>query len=116
MNGQLVPMSSLPSKGRTYPADLEIYVKPISVKDQMDLDRYNQSISEYYRILLKGVECQTPMVEFNKESLLLGDVQYLDLIRRLFSKDPEEEIEISDVCPNYLTGDCNNPPVTSFSF
>ena len=36
MEGQLVALDVLPSKGEIYPKDIEIYVKPLSIKQQMD--------------------------------------------------------------------------------
>jgi hypothetical protein len=36
MDGQLVELLNLPSKGYSYPKDIEIYVKPLSIKEQID--------------------------------------------------------------------------------
>lgn len=103
MEGQLVPLTVLPSKGKPYPQDMEIYVKPLSVKQQMDMDRFGISQAEYYQILLNGV---TIRGDFDKADLLFYDVHFIDLIRRLYTFDPEEKITIKDVsCSNpYCTG------------
>ena len=55
MEGQLIPLTQLPSKGKPYPKDIEIYVQPLVIKDQMDMDRYGVSQAEYYQILLNGI-------------------------------------------------------------
>ena len=33
MEGQLVPLGNLPSKGKPYPEDIEIYVRPLNIKE-----------------------------------------------------------------------------------
>ena len=99
MEGQLISLLQLPSKGKQYPQDIEIYVKPLAIKDQMDMDRYGISQAEYYQILLNGI---TIKGDFNKEDLLFYDVHFMDLVRRLFTFDPEEKITIKDVM-------CSNP-------
>ena len=99
MEGQLVPLAQLPSKGKPYPDDIEIYVRPLKIKEQMDMDRFGVSQAEYYQILLNGI---TIRGDFDKADLLFYDVHFLDLIRRLYTFDPEEEIMIKDI-------DCSNP-------
>lgn len=99
MEGQLVSLNCLPSKGMIYPQDIEIYVKPLSIKQQMDMDRYGISQAEYYNILLQGV---TVRGNFDKNELLFYDVHFLDLIRRLYTFDPEEKIIMKGV-------NCSNP-------
>jgi hypothetical protein len=99
MEGQLVPLTQLPSKGKPYPQDIEIYVRPLSIKEQMDMDRYGVSQAEYYQILLNGI---TVKGDFDKADLLFYDVHFLDLIRRLYTFDPEEKIVIRDIS-------CSNP-------
>lgn len=103
MDGQLVKLEQLPSKGKVYPQDIEIYVEPLPARQQMDMDRYGISQAEYYNILLKGIHIRG---EFDKNDLLFYDVHFLDLIRRLFTFDPEEKITIKDVpCENpYCNG------------
>lgn len=106
MEGQLVALSQLPSKGKTYPKDIEIYVRPLSVKQQMDMDRYGVSQAEYYQILLSGI---TIRGDFDKNELLFYDVHFLDLVRRLYTFDPEEKISVKNVhCSNpYCNGELN---------
>ena len=82
MSGILVPLSKLPSQGVAYPKDLEVYVRPLSIGDQLDMDRYGISDSEYFKTLLKGVEVRTAE-PFYRNNLLHFDVQFLDLVRRL---------------------------------
>ena len=95
MDGQFVSMDSLPSKGKVYPEGIEIYVKPLTIKEQMEMDRYGVTESEYFRTLLKGISIHG---EFDKGNLLFHDVQFLDLVRRLYTFDIEEEIQIDAQC------------------
>ena len=95
MDGQFVSVDSLPSKGRPYPEDIEIYVKPLTIKEQMEMDRYGITEAEYFKILLSGISVRG---EFDKGNLLFHDVQFLDLVRRLYTFDIEEEIQIDTVC------------------
>ena len=96
MDGQRVDLLQLPSKGYGYPKDIEIYVKPLSVKEQIDMERYGISDAEYFRILLGGI---TIHGDFNKNNLLHSDVQFMDIVRRLFSYDTRDKITIEDcVC------------------
>ena len=99
MEGQLIPLTQLPSKGKPYPKDIEIYVQPLVIKDQMDMDRYGVSQAEYYQILLDGI---TIKGDYDKGDLLFYDVHFMDLVRRLFTFDPEEKISIKNVA-------CTNP-------
>ena len=109
MEGQLVPLGNLPSKGKPYPENIEIYVRPLNIKEQMDMDRYGVSQAEYYQILLNGI---TVRGAFDKADLLFYDVHFLDLVRRLFTFDPEEEISITDIkCTNPF---CNGKLKASF--
>ena len=71
--GQNVTLESLPSKGRTYPEDLEIFVKPLSIKEQMDMSRFGITEAEYFRVLLNGITCVSES-NFPKKSLYLHDV------------------------------------------
>ena len=91
MDGQLVLPKNLPSRGYGYPKDLEIYVKPLSIKEQIDMERYGISDSEYFKMVLDGISLRG---NFNKNDLLHSDVQFLDLVRRLYSFDINEEITI----------------------
>lgn len=93
MDGQLVELKTLPSKGYSYPKDIEIYVKPLSVKEQIDMERFGISDAEYFRIILNGI---TIHGDFNKNDLLHSDVQFIDVARRLFSFDLKDKIRIED--------------------
>ena len=107
MDGQLVSLAQLPSKGKPYPNGIEIYVRPLSIKQQMDMDRYGVSQAEYYQILLDGVTIRGE--EFDKYDLLFYDVHFIDLVRRLFTFDPEEKITINNiVCGNAF---CDNKKI-----
>lgn len=97
MDGQRVDFHYLPSKGVKYPDDIEIYVKPLSVKEQIDMERYGISDAEYFQIILDGI---TIKGNFNKNNLLHSDVQFMDVIRRLFTFDTDDAITIKDYeCP-----------------
>ena len=97
MDGQRVDFEFLPSKGIVYPEDIEIYVAPLSIKEQIDMERYGISDAEYFQILLNGV---TIHGNFNKNNLLHSDVQFMDIIRRLYTFDIEDSITIKDYeCP-----------------
>ena len=100
MSGVLVPLDHLPSKGFTYPKDLEIKVSPMSIKDQIDMDRYGISDSDYFKILLSGVEITTKEA-FYKNDLIHFDVQFLDIVRRLYSFDVNESITLEGCKCNY---------------
>jgi len=93
-----VALQDLPSQGATYPKDIEISLKPLTVKEELALERYAQSNSGYYRTLLQNVLISG---NFSTQDLLFVDVQFLDLLRKLISFDITEEIKIGDVvCPN----------------
>jgi len=97
MDGKVVEFSFLPSKGVIYPDDIEIYVKPLSVKEQIDMERYGITDAEYFQILLNGV---TIHGNFDKNNLLHSDVQFIDVIRRLYTFNTDEEITIKGYeCP-----------------
>ena len=51
MDGQLIELWQLPSKGYSYPKDIEIYVKPLSIKEQIDMERYGISDAEYFNMI-----------------------------------------------------------------
>lgn len=97
MDGKVVDFDFLPSKGVVYPDDIEIYVKPLSVKEQIDMERYGITDAEYFQILLNGI---TIHGNFNKNDLLHSDVQFIDVIRRLYTFDTDDMITIKDYeCP-----------------
>ena len=93
MDGQIIDLLQLPSKGYGYPKDIEIYVKPLSIKEQIDMERYGISDAEYFNMILNGV---TIHGDFNKRNLLHSDVQFMDVVRRLFSFDTKDVIKIED--------------------
>ena len=97
MDGQLVEFKNLPSQGVAYPDDIEIYVKPLTVREQIDMERYGISQAEYFNTILNGV---TVKGNFDKNKLLHADVQFMDIVRRLFSFDPKDVIIMKDEkCP-----------------
>ena len=97
MDGQRVDFEFLPSRGIKYPDDIEIYVAPLPIKQQIDMERYGISDAEYFQILLDGV---TIHGNFNKNNLLHSDVQFMDIVRRLYTFDTEDAITIKDYeCP-----------------
>ena len=109
MDGQRVDFEFLPSKGLVYPEDIEIYVKPLSVKEQIDMERYGISDAEYFQIILDGI---TIRGAFNKNDLLHSDVQFMDIVRRLYTFDTNDSITIKDYeCPY---GDCEGKIDYSF--
>jgi len=111
MEGQLVKLNILPTKGIKYPLDIEIYVRPVSIKEQMDMDRYGISQAEYFQKVLDGV---TIKGSFLKENLYYHDVQFLDLVRRLYTFDTKEEIVAKDYPCQYF--DCDGTVDYAFNF
>ena len=91
MDGQRVDLWQLPSKGYSYPKDIEIYVRPLSIKEQIDMERYGISDAEYFNMILNGI---TIHGNFDKRNLLHSDVQFMDVVRRLFSFDTKSLIKI----------------------
>ena len=97
MDGQRIDFENLPSRGIKYPDDIEIYVAPLPIKEQIDMERYGISDAEYFQILLNGV---TIHGNFNKNNLLHSDVQFMDIVRRLYTFDTDDAITIKDYeCP-----------------
>ena len=94
MDGQLVRVDQLPSKGKVYPEDIEVYVKPLTIKEQMDMSRFGVSTAEYFKILLDGISTRGG---FPKNQLLFHDVQFLDLVRRLYTFDVDQEIKVDKI-------------------
>lgn len=93
MDGQRIDLLQLPSRGYSYPKDIEIYIKPLSIKEQIDMERYGISDAEYFQMILNGI---TIHGDFNKRNLLHSDVQFADVVRRLFSFDTKDKIRIDD--------------------
>ena len=102
MDGQIVDFKHLPTKGYNYPEDMEIYIIPISFLEQIDMDRYGITTAEYFQIVLDGI---TVKGGFDKSNLLYADVQFMDIVRRLYSFDTNERIRIKDV--NCMHRDCS---------
>lgn len=92
-----VNISWLPSGGKGYPEDLEIQVAPMNIRERKLLD--GSTASEYYRRLLDGIVLHgTP---FKKTDLYLTDVQFLDLVRRIFTFNLENKIKVTQYfCPH----------------
>lgn len=93
VDGQRIDLLQLPSRGYNYPKDIEIYIKPLSIKEQIDMERYGISDAEYFQTILNGI---TIHGDFNKRNLLHSDVQFIDIVRRLYSFDTKDKIRIDD--------------------
>ena len=81
-----VPFDMLPSKGVAYPDNIEILVSPMRIRERRMLEGATQST--YYEKLIEGITVRGGI--FNKRDLLFADVQFLDLVRRLFTFDVEQ--------------------------
>lgn len=99
-----VKLSWLPSKGRTYPDNIEIYVSPMTIRGRKLLEGANPA--EYYRILLEGISIRGP---YDKKNLLFHDVQFLDIARRIFTYSTDDSISIS----SYMCPHCNKTNVAT---
>ena len=108
---RLVNLSFLPSKGKVYPKDIEIYVEPVSMKEEFSMARTGLTKAEYYENILKNIEIKGI---FDKDNLLYGDLQMIDLVRRLYTFEEDEKIVIEgqlcgfckkDVKPSFLQRD-----------
>ena len=55
MDGITVKFENLPSRGFNYPEDIEILVKPLTIKEQIDMDRYGITQAEYFQVILNGI-------------------------------------------------------------
>ena len=86
----------LPSKGVPYPENLEIAVSPLSIRERRMLEGATQA--EYYRTLLDGITLNG--ADFRKEDLIFHDVNFLDLVRRIYTFEKDKKITISNyTCP-----------------
>jgi ribosomal protein S27E len=97
INGKQINLSDLPSKGLTYgELNFEIFVRPMTAKEEMatHLERFGVTKASYYDNLLDNIIVNG---DFNKKTLLFGDIQYIDLIRRLFTFELDELIYIKDI-------------------
>ena len=111
LEGKQINLSSLPSHGSHYPQDIEIYVKPMTAGEEMssNLEKFGMTTANYYERLLNNILIKGG---FNKNKLLFGDIQFIDLVRRLFSFELEEQISINDVTCSC----CGKPLKVSFMF
>ena len=111
LEGQQISLESLPSKGMLYPSDIEIYVRPMTAKEEMSasLERFGTTKANYYDNLLKSV---TIKGNFDPKKLLLGDIQFIDLVRRLFTFELNELLYIKGV----PCGDCQKELDIPFMF
>ena len=111
INGKQINLSDLPSKGILYPQDIELFIKPMTAKEEMatNLERFGVSKASYYDNLLESIVVKGC---FDKKKLLFGDIQYLDLVRRLFTFELDELIYIKDVeCDS-----CGRPSTIPFMY
>lgn len=103
-----VPFDILPSKGVSYPDNIEILVAPIRIRERRQLEGATQAT--YYEKLLEGIQISGGM--FDKKSLLFADVQFLDLVRRIHSFELDKEIIIKD----YMCDKCGETTDVTFKF
>lgn len=111
VNGKQINIKELPSKGSQYPDDIEIFVKPMTVREEMstNLERFGVTKASYYDNLLQSIEVKG---NFDKNKLLLGDIQCIDLIRRLFTFELEESVSAKgELCEH-----CGKELKVSFMF
>lgn len=86
----------LPSKGVPYPEDIEIAVTPLSIRERRLLEGSTQA--QYYRNLLDGIVVHG---DFDKNDLIFHDVNFLDLVRRIYTFEKDKTITVSGyVCPH----------------
>lgn len=103
-----INLEHLPSKGKGYPEGIQVFVEPLKVKKQIEMERYGVTPAEYFNIVLQGVE----VIGMSKDDLWFFDVNMIDLIRRILTMDVEDSIHVSDLsCYN-----CGNPIEASFKF
>jgi hypothetical protein len=105
VEGQVIPLSSLSSKGKTYPQDIEIYVRPQTLKEESSSTdkKFGISRAGYYEGLLNSISIKGC---FDKKQLLFGDIQLIDLVRRLYTFELKELIYVDNcTCNNQQ---CNN--------
>lgn len=85
-----VNITWLPSKGKSYPDTLEIFVEPLTIKERRLLE--GATPSEYYRRILEGIYLQG--AQFRTKDLLFCDVQFLDLVRRIFTFELKKGLKV----------------------
>ena len=92
-----VNLSWLPSRGTPYPDNMEILVSPVTIKERRLLE--GNSTSQYYRTLLEGITISG--APFKKLDLIYADVQFLDLVRRIYSFEQDKQIYVTGyTCPH----------------
>lgn len=87
-----VNLTWLPSRGVPYPKNIEILVSPITIKERKLLE--GASSAQYYKYLLQGI--QITGGDFSKNDLIFADVQFLDLVRRIYTFESNKEIYVAD--------------------
>ena len=103
-----VPFDILPSRGLAYPDNIEILVAPVRIRERRQLEGATQAT--YYTKLLDGIQINGGM--FDKKMLLLADVQFLDLVRRIHSFELDKHIDVTAYpCPH-----CGEESTQSFKF
>ncbi len=113
IEGKSISVLDLPSKGYGYDTkDFEIFVKPLTLKEEMatSLERMGTTKSSYYENLLDSIEIKG---NFDKRNLFYIDVQYIDLGRRLFSFELDEEIKVAEA---YKCSFCKSTLDFSFKY
>ena len=100
----------LPSRGIPYPDDIEVYVTPMTIRERRLLDGITNA--EYYRRLLDGIDIRGGS-PFRKQDLLVADVQFIDLARRIFTYEQDRKLILKD----YICTSCGQHNVrVEFSF
>lgn len=92
-----INLSWLPSRGVPYPQNMEILISPVTIKERRLLE--GNSTSQYYRTLLNGITISG--VNFRKLDLIYADVQFLDLVRRIYSFEQDKQVYVVGYdCPH----------------
>ncbi len=98
-----VNLKWLPSRGIPYPKNMEILVSPITIRERKLLE--GSSTTQYYRALLDGITIAG--ASFKKMDLIYADVQFLDLIRRVYSFEKDKKVYVT----NYNCPHCGTPDI-----
>ena len=100
---QHVNSTWMPSRGKAYPTGMEIYTSPLTIRERRLLEGCSRA--EYYRALLDGIQIRGGF-GFDKNKLLFCDVQFLDLVRRLYTFEANKSITVANYpCPHCKTSD-----------
>lgn len=97
-----VPLKWLPTKGKNYPENTEIYVTPMSIRERRLLE--GVSSAEYYRRLLDGVQIRGGQLE--RKNLAFADAQFIDLARRIYTYEADRKLWVNNY-PCYHCGKTN---------